>query len=92
MTGHGTGIAEAEVEIAPAVHVGEPGAPAFRHEQGKATGPLHHPVHRHAIEQAGASALVQGPGFRVLLLEAALLCRVEGRQPGAVDHLRIPPS
>jgi hypothetical protein len=78
MTGHGTGIAEAEIEVAPAVHVGEPGALAFRHEQGKATGPLHHPVHRHAIEQAGAGALIQGPGFRVLLGKARLFSGVEG--------------
>ena len=57
MSGHRPGVAEAEVQIAVPVDVGEVPAVAGRGEQRKPAGPPLHPLHGHAAEQGAA-----GPG------------------------------
>ncbi len=84
--GHRTGIAEAEIEVAVPVHVGEVGAPPFLYEHRKATGPLGHPVHRHPFQQVRPGALRQRPRLRVRLLESPLLVGEELGESCSVNH------
>src|SRR5439155_8552960 len=84
VTRHGPGVAQAQIEVAMSVHVGEVGALAAGHEEGEAAGPAHHPVHGHAFEQRAAGPLVQREGPRVRLAEPPLLAGQERREPPAV--------
>ena len=70
VAGHRPGVAEAEVDVLVAVDAGEPGARGRLDEQGERTGPLDHPVHRHAVEERRLGALVQGVGAWMLGGEA----------------------
>ncbi|MGA3088801.1 MAG: hypothetical protein ABSD75_09330 [Terriglobales bacterium] len=45
MSGHGSGVAEAEVDVTMAVDVVEVGALSLTHDRRKRPGPLYHPVH-----------------------------------------------
>ena len=70
MPGHGAGVAQAEVDVAVAVHVVEVRALGFADEGRKSAGPLDHPVHGHAAEQRFAGTLEQGLGLGALVHEA----------------------
>lgn len=86
VAGHCPGIAETEIEVSVPVDVGEVRATALLYEDRKATGPLGHPVHRHAFEQMRPGAFSERPGFRVRRLEAALLFDVQPGESGSVNH------
>lgn len=56
VAGHCARVAQAKVQVAVPVHVGKMCALRFADEDGKGTGPAHHPVHRDAIEEVGLRA------------------------------------
>ena len=88
MPGHRAGIAQAEVDVGVAVHVGEVGARRLGHEHRVRAGPLRHPRHRHAGKERLLPLLKELPGARVLLDEALLLGSQEPAQPLAIHRLR----
>ena len=51
MSRHRTGVAQREVGVAPAVHVGDGAAGGAVEVEREAAGPLAHPGHRHPVEQ-----------------------------------------
>ena len=57
MSGHRSGITEAEVDVTVAVDVEEVRALRLAHEWRESSRPLHHPVHGHTSEQRFARAL-----------------------------------
>jgi len=57
------------------VDIGEVGARRLLHEDGEGSGPLDHPVHRHAVQQRHLCSLVERLGARVALDERGLLPR-----------------
>ena len=67
MTGHGARVAEAQVDVVVAVGARRVGAGRRLEEQRERPGPLDHPVHGHAVEQALAGVRVEraGPGMPV---------------------------
>ena len=80
MTGHGTGIPEAQIDVIQAVSVGEVRALGAGHKQGEGPGPPGHPDHGHPAVEARKSALVEGLGGRVGLNEALLFpCHQTGK-------------
>ncbi|CAB4613786.1 unannotated protein [freshwater metagenome] len=80
MSGHGTGIPQAQVDVIQAVSVGEVRALGAGHKQGEGPSPPGHPDHRHPAVEAGKSSLVEGLGGRVGLNEALLFpCHQTGK-------------
>jgi hypothetical protein len=73
MASHCPSIAEAEIEVAMAVHVQELGAVSFGHKWRERAGPFCHPVHGHAAKQRFAGALEQGLGLWPFVYEFLLL-------------------
>jgi hypothetical protein len=57
MAGHRAGIAEAEIEIAMAVRIGEMRPLPLHDENGEPSSPLGHPVHGYAFQQVALSTL-----------------------------------
>ena len=64
MSGHSSGVAEAEINVAMSVDVDDFGAVRFGDEGRECAGPFGHPVHGHAAEKrfAGAGEESFGPG------------------------------
>ena len=60
---HGPSVAEAEIDVAMAVHVQKLGTMSFADEGRESAGPFCHPVHGHTAEQRLASTLEQGLGL-----------------------------
>ena len=56
MSGHGSGIAEAEIDVAMSVDIDDFGSVSFADERRKCSGPFGHPVHGHAAEERFAGA------------------------------------
>ena len=59
MTGHGAGVAQAEINVIVAVDILEMRAVGFGDEDGKFAGPLFHPVHGDAAEEGFLGAGVK---------------------------------
>src|SRR5680860_612644 len=55
--GHGAGIAQAEVQVTDAIHVGEIGAAGFGYEHWVRTRPASHPIHGNTVEKMGSGTL-----------------------------------
>src|SRR5712664_701493 len=85
VAGHGAGVAEAEVDVIAAVHVGKVRAFGGFDEHGESAGPFFHPVHGNAAEEGGLSALVESGGFWVIGEEAGFFAFLERVKFGAVD-------
>ncbi len=85
VTGHGAGIAEAEVDVGIAVHVGEVGAFGFLHKDRERARPADHPQHRHAAMQRLAGALVELVGFGVVLMEELFFLLEQLGEFGAIE-------
>ncbi len=85
MAGHRSGIAEAEIDVFAAVHVGEVRAVSFGDENRKSSSPLFHPVHGDAAHQGMAGALVEGGGFGMFGDELRVFAQLETLEAGAVD-------
>jgi hypothetical protein len=85
---HGASVAEAEVDVVTAVHIGEVRATGGFYEDGKGTGPFVHPVHWDAAEERGLGAEVEFSGARMIYDETFFFALMEGVQAGAVhgDH------
>src|SRR4029450_7876514 len=83
---HGAAVAEAEVDVAVAVEVGDLGAVRFGEVDGEATRRLVHPGHRHTAEQAAAGGLERGMAARVGAEEGGALARQEAGEGVPVDH------
>src|SRR5260370_20000150 len=66
VAGHGAGVAEAEIDIIAAVHVGKVCAFGGFDEDGESASPFFHPVHGDAAEEGGLSALVESGGFMLV--------------------------
>jgi len=77
MARHRAGVAEAEVDVLDPVHVDEACALGRLDEHGKPSGPLAHPVHRHALEEVPMSAPGQLARPRMRIHEPRLFARVE---------------
>ena len=84
VAGHGTGVAQAEVDVVAAVNVSEVRAFGGFDEDGECAGPFFHPVHGDAAKEGGLGALVESGGFGVVGKEAGFFMRVELFQSGAV--------
>ena len=70
MAGHGAGVAQAEIDVAVAVHIVEVRALGLADEGRESAGPLDHPVHGHAAQQRFAGAFEQSLGLGALVHEA----------------------
>ena len=82
MSGHGAGVAEAEVNVVVAVHILKMRAAGFSDEHGKFAGPFFHPVHGDAAEERFLSAGVESGGERAFGYEFFFFAgheRVEAR-------------
>ena len=67
--GHGSRVAEAEVDVLDPVDVPEVRPGCLAGEERKAAGPPHHPVHGHSREQRGVRALGELSGPRMISLK-----------------------
>ena len=95
VTGHGTGVAEAEVDVLVPVHAGEPGAAGLGHVGREGARPARHPVHGDAVEHVRLRPLEELAGPGVARDEALVFARLECREPFAVYgrvHGQTPPS
>jgi len=91
MTGHGSGIAQAEVHVVMAVNAAESATASLVNEGRERAGPLGHPVHGDAPEQRAARSVKEGGGARMRIDEPSFLARHELRQTGSVDwHPGLP--
>ncbi len=86
MARHGAGVAQAQIHVLDAVHVGEPGAVRLRHPDRERTRPPGHPVHGHAVQEGAFGLLEQVGGARVGIQEAAPLTVHEIGETGTVDR------
>ena len=93
MAGHRRGVAQREINIGVAIHVGDPVAPGAGQVEREPAGPLVHPGHRHASEEV-VGAVVQRTTRRVPLGVDAALTREQLGQARAVDgrHRWLPVS
>ena len=81
VAGHGTGVAQGEVDVLDAVHVGDARACRRFHEHREASGPAGHPGHGHTGEEVLLGLLGEPRGLRMDLLEApALLGEAHAKQ------------
>jgi hypothetical protein len=85
MSGHGAGVAEAEVNVIMAVNILEMGAAGFGDEYGKFAGPFFHPVHGDAAEERFLGACVEGGGERAFGDEFFFFAGHEGLEARAID-------
>ena len=74
---HGAGVAEAEVDVFAAVHVGEVRAFGGLDEDRESAGPFFHPVHGDAAEEGGLGALVKSGGLGMVGEETGFLALLE---------------
>ena len=89
---HGSGITQAEIDVAVAIDIEELRATRLAHKGRKRTGPLRHPVHGHATQQGFARALKQRRGFRPVSDELLLLALHERLQTCAVNGAHDSPE
>ena len=66
MARHRARVAKAEIDVFVTVDVDEMRAARFCHERWVGACPLHHPVHRDALEEGLPGALEQRTGLRVV--------------------------
>ena len=85
VAGHRPRVAQAQVEVAAAVHVLEVGALAARDEQREPARPADHPAHGHAGEQRALGALEERARLRVLAGEELPLAAEGVLQAAAID-------
>ena len=63
MPGHGSGVAQADINVAMSVDIDDFGAVSFTDERRECPGPFGHPVHGHAAKERFGSAGEEGLGF-----------------------------
>src|SRR5260370_14702964 len=85
MARHGSGVAEAKVNVFAAIHVGKMRAFGGLDEDGESASPFFHPVHGDAAEEGGLSACVERGGFWMVGEEAGIFTLLQGFQFIAVD-------
>jgi hypothetical protein len=89
---HRTGVAEAEVDVVAAVHVGAVRATGGFYEDGKSAGPFVHPVHWDAAEERGLGAEVKFGGAGMICDETFFFALMEGVQARAVHAVHRDPE
>jgi hypothetical protein len=85
VTSHGTGVAEAEVNVVVAVNVGEVRTAGGLYEDGEGASPFVHPVHGNAAEERRLGAKIELGGARMLGDEAFFFALMERVEFDAVD-------
>ena len=85
MSGHRTGVAEAEVDVLVAVDIDDARALRLGQEERVRAGPAHHPRHRYAAQQRSARAVGERPRARADGGEGLRLACRQRRKPTAVD-------
>ena len=63
MPGHGSGVAQAEIDVAMSVDIKDFGAVSLAYERGECAGPLGHPIHGNAAEEGFVGAVEERFGF-----------------------------
>ena len=77
VAGHRAGVAEAEVDVAATVDIGEMGALRGFYEEWEWAGPFLHPVHGHPTEQRGQRALIKSGRLGMIGDESPSLASVK---------------
>src|ERR1700683_862604 len=85
VSGHGAGVAEAEIDVIVAVNILEMRAVSFGDEDGKFAGPLFHPVHGDAAEEGFLGAGVESGRERAFGDEFFFFAAHKGVEARAVD-------
>ncbi len=85
VTGHGAGVAQAEIDVVMAVDTAEVGALGRRDVRRERSGPLDHPGHGHALEERPTSTRVKRRGTWMLLGEAGHLARHQTAEAVAIE-------
>src|SRR6266852_2509246 len=84
MARHGSGVAEAKVNVFAAIHVGKMRAFGRLDEDGESASPFFHPVHGDAAEEGGLGTIVESSGYGVSGEEAGIFASLESFPFGAV--------